>query len=417
MKFLLVLAMKNLARYRKRTIITASAIAFGLMIFVIMDSLLLGIEIDSERNLVHYETASAQIQHPDYLKERDKLPLKYVVENPRAVLAELEASGIPATTRIQFSGEMFMREDPWESDGSMYIKAMAVDPATVDRVFRFKDHVVDGRWLSGAEEGVVLGSWLAEDTGAKVGYPLTIRARTRYGAVMLIETTVVGIVKVPNPIVNRVTVFMTQNFADWALEMDGAVTEIDLAFPWDEDPEKLVTKARENLNGKFGEYQVVSWKSIASDYVALSAAKRSGTSTILLLVFIIAAVGISNTMLMAVFERTRELGMMRSLGMRDRQIRTSFLLEAGGIGLIGGVLGMMLGALANIPLVELGIDYSSFMREMDMGYRILGVMYGTWTPRTYLISFFGGVIMAMIAAFIPTRRALKMEITACLRDE
>ena len=417
MKFLMTLAWKNLSRYRKRTIITASAIAFGLMIFVIMDSMLLGIEIDSERNLINYETGSAQITRPEYEKERIILPLKYTIDDPDAVMKELAESKIPATPRIQFRGEIFMTEDPWETDGSMFITGMAVDLDSVDSVFDFRRHVVEGEWLVPGDDGIVLGSWLAEDIGAKVGYPLSIRTRSKQGANVVFFTTVKGIIKVPNPVVNRTTLFMDRDLADYSLEMDGSVTEIDLAFPWNEDPEKLVAKAKQSLNGNFGDLAISSWKSIASDYVAMAAAKRSGTSTILLLVFIIAAVGISNTMLMAVFERTRELGMMRSLGMKDSQVRLAFLFEAGGIGLIGGTLGVIFGALANLPIAKYGIDYSIFMRHMDMGYRILGILYGTWNPRTFIIAFLGGVIMAMIAAFIPTRRALKMEITACLRDE
>ncbi len=79
MKFLISLAWKNLSRYRKRTIITASAIAVGLAVFLWTDSFLLGMEVDSERNLIWYESSSARVMHPDYWEERTRLPLKYVI--------------------------------------------------------------------------------------------------------------------------------------------------------------------------------------------------------------------------------------------------------------------------------------------------------------------------------------------------
>ena len=104
----------------------------------------------------------------------------------------------------------------------------------------------------------------------------------------------------------------------------------------------------------------------------MAAMKSTGSRIILFLVFVIAAVGITNTMLMAVFERIRELGMMRAMGMSDRQIRLSFLLEAGGIGLIGAVGGLIFGALVNWPLVEWGWDFTPMLKQMDIGYRISG---------------------------------------------
>ncbi|MGD1832333.1 MAG: ABC transporter permease, partial [Sphaerochaetaceae bacterium] len=116
----------------------------------------------------------------------------------------------------------------------------------------------------------------------------------------------------------------------------------------------------------------------------------------------------------AMYERIRELGMMRALGMSDRAVHLSFMVEAGGIGLFGSVAGLLLGAMINIYLVDVGIDMSFMMRDMDIGYRIQSIMRGAWDLRTYLTALVSGVFLSMIVAYIPTRRALKMDIPACL---
>ncbi|MDD3942507.1 MAG: FtsX-like permease family protein, partial [Sphaerochaetaceae bacterium] len=159
----------------------------------------------------------------------------------------------------------------------------------------------------------------------------------------------------------------------------------------------------------------VSWEELAHDYIALAEAKRGGTGMILFLVFIIAAVGISNTMLMAIFERIRELGMMRALGMNDRDIQWTFMVEAGGIGLLGSTAGVLLGVLMNLYLTVKGINFGRFMRDMDMGYRIQSSITGVWSLGTIVTAFFFGTILSMAVAYIPTRRALKMDIPSCLR--
>ena len=120
-------------------------------------------------------------------------------------------------------------------------------------------------------------------------------------------------------------------------------------------------------------------------------------------------------MLMAIYERVRELGMMRAMGMKDRAISLAFMFEAGGIGLIGSLIGIALGIIINIPLVYFGIDLGFMLRDMDMGYRIQSVMRGAWKANTYFIAFAAGVVLSMLAAWIPTRRALKMTIPECLR--
>jgi ABC-type lipoprotein release transport system permease subunit len=122
-------------------------------------------------------------------------------------------------------------------------------------------------------------------------------------------------------------------------------------------------------------------------------------------------------MLMAIYERIRELGMMRAMGMRDSEVRNAFLLEAAGIGFIGSTLGIIIGSLANIPLTNGGIDLGSMMRDMDMGYRITGIMRGIWEIRTIAGAFLTGITLSVLVALVPTRRALKKEITDCLRYE
>ena len=416
MKFLLSLAWKNLSRYRKRTIITASAIAVGLAVYLLSDSLLLGAEIDSERNLIWYESSSARILASGYWEERNQLPLKYTIEGPRLVLDELAARGIAATPRVVFQGELIVREDPYPQDGSMRIKVFGIDPERDDRVFRFRETITDRRYLQPGEEGVLLGSWLAEHLGAKVGFPVTIVARTRGGFYQTIDLPIVGIVSCPNPTVNRASVFIPLESADFYLEMEGGVTEIDVSLPLRDDADRWATEIAAVVR-RFGDLEVLSWRKPAADYVALAESKRQGSGIILLLGFVIAAVGVSNTMLMAVLERVRELGTMRAMGMGDRQIRVVFLLEAGGIGLIGSLLGVALGTPLVAWLVRTGIDYSSITRQMDVGYRIAGAFRGAWHPEAMVQAVVFGVLMSVAVAFIPTRRALKMQITDCLRHE
>lgn len=419
MKFIFTLAMKNLARYKRRTVITAIAIALGLMMYVIVDSLLLGIEMESERNLLWYETSSVRIHTKEYWPDRLLYPLEEGIEHPQQVIDILKQEGYTATERTMFKADMILYSDDFGEDGNLSVLVTAIDPDTDNQVFHFEDTLIEGRLLNkGEKEGIVMGSWLAEDIGAKIGYWVTLLTRGNGGFFEAIDVQVVGIVNCPNPNVNRTLIMMDKDSAGTVLGMEGSVTEIDILLPNRADVDTEVIKIQTALDASgLNNLEAQSWREMAKDYLAIAEAKRGGTGIILFLVFIIAAVGISNTMLMAMYERTRELGMMRAMGMKDNHIRLAFIFEAGGIGLLGALAGIVLGALGNIFLVEVGINYGSLLRDMDFGYRVQNIIRGTWSIKSFVIAFVSGIALSMIVSLIPIRRALKMDIPACLRHQ
>ena len=416
MKFLIHFAWKNLSRYRKRTIITSLALAFGIGLYIFTDSLLIGISEESGRNLIWYETSSARLMNSGYWEEKDNLPLKYTIDNPEDIISKLKAQGIKAVPRTVFKGELIVYKDPYPEDGSTFTKIFAVDPAKDSDVFRIKNTLIKGRYLKAGEDGVLMGSWLAEDIGADIGYPFTITTRTKDGYMQTMDLTVVGIVNCPNPYINRASLFIPLDTADGYLDMNGGVTEIDLQYPDYRQADSRSLEVLTGLGNLGSKIEIKTWRDLAADFIALAQMKSKSSGIILLLVFVIAIVGVSNTMLMAVYERERELGMMRAMGMEDKQVRRSFLLEAAGIGIIGSIAGIILGILLDFLIIHWGIDYTSILRKADMGYRVSGVLYGTWNLTTMVKAFFIGTILAVASAWIPVKRGLKLEITEALRN-
>jgi ABC-type lipoprotein release transport system permease subunit len=418
LKFALLLALKNLTRYKRRTFITAIAIALGLSMYLIVDSLLLGMDEESVRNLLWYETSSVRIHAKEYWPDRQLYPLEQGIKQPEKIVKFLRNDGWTATERTMFTADMILYSDDFGEDGNMSVLVTAIDPETDNDVFHFEDTLIDGRFLkSDDEEGILMGSWFAEDIGAKVGYWITLVTRGSGGFFGAMDLEIVGIVNCPNPNVNRTLLMMNKQGADALLGMEGSVTEIDIRLPLHADVDEAVERIQQLLPESGQELEARSWKVLAKDYLAAIQAERGGTAIILFLVFLIVAVGISNTMLMSMYERTRELGMMRALGMKDSHIMLSFLFEAGGIGFVGSCIGLALGALVNLYMVNVGIDMGFIMRDMDIGYRVQSIVRGTWNLRSFLITFASGIGLSMIVAWLPIRRSLKMDIPSCLRHQ
>ncbi len=411
MAFILSFAWKNLSRHRRRTIITASAIAFGIAVFIWMDAFLLGAEKDSERNIIWFETGSAKIMKRAYWDEIDYMPIKHAIEDPVGLINELELSNTKHTPRITFGGEIFFEE------GSLPVKIVGIDPETDGDVFRLEETLVEGsRYLKSDQSEILIGHWLAEDLGAEIGDTVEVRTRTRHGAMQTLELEIVGIINCPNPLINKGTGFLPLSVAQADLDMQNAVTEIAFSFPEGSDIDYRVKEIESLLQTRFPDTTVLTWHELARDFVAMAEMKTMGSRILIFMIFVIAAIGISNTMLIAVYERVREIGMMRALGMQDFAIRLSFLFEAGGIGMIGSAIGVVLGTLATYPMVRWGMDYS-FIGRMDVGYRIYGIYRSAWHPQAMLTAFIVGTVLSTVIALIPASRALKMKITDCLRYE
>jgi len=130
--------------------------------------------------------------------------------------------------------------------------------------------------------------------------------------------------------------------------------------------------------------------------------------------------GISNTILLAILERTKETGMMRAMGMTDRQMILVYMIEAGFLGFIGSVLGIILGCIINYPMVKYGIDFSAIADIMGgegIGFRTTSSFRSIWNVPVIIGSGLIATIISSCMAFFPTRRALKMPITDSLRFE
>jgi ABC-type antimicrobial peptide transport system permease subunit len=122
---------------------------------------------------------------------------------------------------------------------------------------------------------------------------------------------------------------------------------------------------------------------------------------------------------LAILERTKEIGMMRAMGMTDGQLIGTYMMEAGMVGLLGAFFGILLGCLINIPMVKYGIDFSAMSDQMegDFGYRVAASFKSAWNVPVIIGSGAVAAILSSLMAFLPVKRVLKMPITDSLRFE
>jgi ABC-type lipoprotein release transport system permease subunit len=248
----------------------------------------------------------------------------------------------------------------------------------------------------------------------------------------LIDVVVVGVINCPSPLPNGNTAFIPLDVlqGETGMMLGGAVTELiirDKNVPDSKLPGKSESSATITASLSRGlaaqdltlpkELEVHTWQEYMKDYLNYEKTENGISQAIVVFLFILSFLGISNTILLAILERTKESAMMRSMGMTDNEMFIVYMLEAGLIGLIGSVLGIILGCVFNYPMAEYGMDFSSMVDAGGVGFRTTGLFRSVWDIPLIIGTGIAATLIASFMAFLPTRRSVKIPITESLRFE
>jgi putative ABC transport system permease protein len=416
MGMILKIALRNIGRHKRRTVLSAITIAAGLMAFICMDSLLTGVDRMSIDNLINLSAGALKVQTAAYEKEKDSFPLTFALDSALAPLAASLAKqkGVRhVTPRTQFLGQLSNYEE------TVPVVGTVIDPAADTLVFGLKP------CLSGAYFGpdnireIIIGKQLAQDLGVGVGDNITLYALTKYDSRNADVFKIAGLLSTADPGINHSGVFMTYAAANDFLDLENSVTELDVAIAKDNSLphfSRTVQGIQKNLQRDFPSLRVNTFLDLGAGVMELTRAKRASGFIIMGIILIIAVVGIFNTVFMSVYERIREIGVLRAHGMRPRDISTMFVLEGVITGLLGSALGVATGSLLNMQLVTAGIPMEKIGGSIaTASYGVAGTVYGQWNIPAMTVVFLLGISVATLAGIIPARRASKIQVTEALR--
>lgn len=347
MFWFLPIAARNLARNRRRTALTLSALALGVMAVVGVRGFLNGLQASLILGVVEGGEGALQVHKRGFMRSVDAVPLTPDMEHTEALLARIAAvEGVRAVApRIPFAAMVNAGDD------SPFARVLGTDPVRELEVSpRRKERVVDGRWLAG-ESDLLLGMELAEGLGIEPEEKVALLTNDRDGVMNAVEAGFQGQLAAGTHAEKKLAVISLQQ-AQELLRMEGRITEVAVAV--DDLDEVDAVKGR--LEAALGPgYEVHTWKDLAPFAEDARELQDTALGFVVAIFLFIILMGIANTLLMSVMERVREIGTMMAVGARRRQVLGLFIAEGATLGVLGAALGSALGTVLVVILGATGV--------------------------------------------------------------
>lgn len=395
------IAWRNIWRHRRRTIIIVLAMGLGLALMMFYDGLVAGFDQAIYGNAIHILGGNIQIHASGYRASASQTPL-IPLPNDQIVLEKARADDhvLATVRRINTAGLATSRE------GAFAVGITAIEPEAEEPVNLAAKYVVQGRYLQSTDtDFVFIGKGLADAMAIQVGDRITLLGRATHDQMRRRTMTVVGIYDLGMPEIEKRTVYISLGEAQSLYGLENQSTEVAV-FLKQLGEEDIVVR---NLTAQLPGLEIDTWRDNFPELQQALGTKGAVMNVFSVIILMIAGIGVLNLLLMAVYERQREIGVLASLGMRPRQISFLFVLEGVMMGMVGIVAGAVLGLIINGALRQVGLDYSQFANVASYMALINNRIYPSWGLDKLPLRAGTVAIIATLAAFYPAYEASRRE--------
>lgn len=394
---ILKIAWKNVWRSRGRSMVVMGAIVVGIWALLFGTGFMNGFMVSYMADIINHDVSNIQVHHPDFKTDYD---IKYYIPDGEKKVQEVRSwPGVRgATTRTIVNG---MIASTRKASGT---QIRGIDVQNEAKVTRLDSLISEGKYFEGIKRNpIVIGEKMAEELKVKLRSKVVITFNDGNGDITSAAFRVVGIVKSSSLKINGLYAFVRKPDLIKILANGDQVHELAIVTEAQVDEEALVAKYNEQYKGDLAE----SWRIIAPE-LAFMQEMYSQMLYILLVIIMLALVfGIVNTMLMAVLERMRELGMLMAIGMNKLRVFLMVMVETIYLSIIGAPIGMLVGWLTIWYYQNTGVDLTNYSEGLEsFGYS--SMLYPYLEPNAYITVAIGVVVTAFIGAIYPAWKAVKL---------
>lgn len=401
---ILKMAFRNIFRQKRRTILTGLSMMMGFVLAVIF----IGWSDGAYNNIIDTFTRNRlghiQIHEKTYLDR----PSLYKTINNISKISETLANtkGVQSwTPRLYSAGLASVGEK------SAGVQIIGINPEKETKTTHFNNKIIEGRNFSNhPTKEVIIGKGLAEILKAKVNDEIVIISQAADGSIANDLYSIIGISSSGDDISDRMSFYLHLRDAQELLVLEGKLHEIAVTVKKLGDVAKINSLLIEKINNP--ELSVATWQVFAKAFYEAMKADQEGMWIMLVIIVIIVAVGVLNTVLMSVLERRREYGVLKAVGTKPHQIIRLVLLEVTILAIFCITIGIGLGFAANSFLSTHGIQLGQAFTYGGMKFE---TMYAEVNVRSFTIPAVTVLLSAILISLFPAIKAAKTEPAKTMR--
>ena len=395
------MAWRNIWRHRRRTIIVLTALGVGLAFMIFYDGLLDGFDQAIYGNAIKVLGGNIRVHAPGYSESTSSDPLLPLANDQAVVQAAQSIPDVAAASRRINTGGLASN-----SEGAFAVSIIGIEPEAEASANLIAQHVTAGRYLtSGDQDSLLIGRGLADLMNVQVGDRITLVGQSTHEQMRQRTMTIVGIYDVGVTSLEQSTVYISLAEAQDLYDLPGQSTEVIITLKKLGEEPAVISALSASLPG----YEYETWAQAFPELQNAVGAKNEFMAILSFIILMIAAIGVINLLLMAVYERTREIGLLGALGFRPRQITLLFVLEGAMLGLAGVLVGAVLGYGLNGLFSLTGLDFSSYASATSYMALITGKIYPSILPGSLLTRSLPVLLITILAALYPAHEAARHE--------
>lgn len=388
------LAWRNLWRNHRRTLIMLAAITVGVWAMIFMTALMRGMVDDMLLHGIRALPGEVQIHHPQY---RDDPSINNSMPAPGdALIQALQMPEVKAwTSRVRVPAVISSERD---SRGAVLL---GVEPESEAQVSFDLDTIVEGRFLEDSSDaGLVIGAKMADHLETRLGKRVVVMSQDPDNNIADRGFRVVGIYKAKLASLEETYIYAGRDTVQKMLKLGDSVSEIAVVG----GDYRHVDRWLERIQQAAGEgTETLPWYEVDTYLGSMLAVMDGFVLVWIIVVFLALSFGLVNTLVMAVFERVREIGLMQALGMRPGTILSQILMESLLLLLIGLALGNLLAIATILPLKD-GIDVSVVAEGMEM-MGTSSVLYPALKLNDMVLANAIVIVLGLLTSILPAWRA------------
>ena len=400
---LLKLAWRNLWRNRRRTLLVVMAMGAMMSFLVMYDGLLVGFETAVYGNAIKLSGGNIQVRAVGYEDSYSPNPMLPMGDGLDAVKAAEGLPNVEAVLRHANTGGLVSNRE-----GIFPVGIYGIEPekeAVVNPIFQ-EEFLSDGRLLQSNDEDVVfIGKGLADAMNVGVGDRITMSGKSAHEEMRQRTMTIVGIYDINLASLERQGLYISLGEAQRLYDLGDSVTEVIIYADVTGKEQPIVDALNASLSG----YEITTWKTAIPELSSTVEMKNAVMTGFSIIILGIASIGLFNILLMAIYERTQEIGLLAAIGVKPRQISLLFLYEGIMIGLVGAVFGTIMGFVVTSVIGIFGINYSAFVDLVDYMALMGGHIYPAFDLTLTLQRAGLLAIISALAAFYPAVEASRRE--------